>query len=349
MGNNMSYFGMDFYNQIAQGRYSNIVSWSKIGFNTGVVATERDMSPFLTNTSTPANSYAHPTVELAMTIESSSNSDTGLTGMVKTATVTAGADQGSGYHANDIITITQAGGSGGQIKVLTIGGSGEVATFELHACGSGYTAANDLATTVSPAGGTGCLVNITAVSTQSTGVRTATIYYLDDDFLEYTVTVTLNGDTPVKIASNIFRVQNARLVTTGSANNCVGNLSIKNSTSTYGYISAGRTRMRQCLWTVPAGKTLYVLEIAFSAGKQAASQYARFTTKANYDDKSGLVIQRGLFMPFNEVVLANNAYMRELHPPTKLIATTDLKVSVLGSSTDAVDCACALRGYVVTG
>lgn len=337
---------MDYYNKIAESGYSNRVTWSKVGYN-AAVTTEQDMAPWLASGSTPALLYSFPVAELAMTIVSSSNTDTGLTGMIKTYTITAGGDQGSGYHANDIITITQGGASGGQIKVLTIGAGGEIATSELHACGSAYTVANDLATTVSPAGGTGCLVNITAVSTQSTGARTATVYYLDDDFLEYNVTVTLNGDTPVKIASNIYRIQNARLVTTGSGNVPVGNISIKNSTSTYGYISLGKTRMRQCVWTVPSGKTLYISNLAFSSVGQSAAKYTRFTTRANFDDKSGLVLQRGLYMPFHELLQNNTSFTKEFYPPTKLPATTDLKVSAFADSTCIASC--VLRGYVVTG
>jgi hypothetical protein len=330
---------MPYTYDIAEGNIVGHRSWSKIGYNGAIGATEEEMWPV----SAP---YVFPETEVAMTIVSDSNSDAGLTGMVKTYTITAGADQGSGYHANDIITITQAGGTGGQVKVLTIGGGGEVATSELHVAGSGYTVANDLATTVSPSGGTGCLINITAVSTQGVGVRTVTIYFLDHDFIEYTATLTLNGDTPVKIGTNVFRVQNARVVTTGTTLTPVGNLSIKSGATTYGYISAGRTRMRQCTWTVPAGNILYITQIAFSCGDQSASKYTRFTTKANYDNLSGSVIQRGLFMPFNEVVLNNTAYYRELNPPTKLPATVDLKVSCLANAT-AVG-TCSLRGWLET-
>jgi len=79
-----------------------------------------------------------------------------------TVTLNAG---GSGYSVNDTLTITQAGGSLGHLNVDTIGGGGAVATISVKdAAGTGYTVANGLATTVSPAGGTLCTVNITAVT-----------------------------------------------------------------------------------------------------------------------------------------------------------------------------------------
>ena len=178
-----------------------------------------------------------------------------------------------------------------------------------------------------------------------TGAWTVTVYYLNTAFEEKTKTVTLIGKTPVNIATDMYRVQNARVATCGTTGWAIGNLTIASGGITYGYISATKTRMRQCVWTVPAGKVLYVTQIAFSSAKQAAAAYARFTTRANFDDKSGLVLQRGLFMPFHEIITANTAFIRELDPPTKLPATVDLKVSVASSGTDTVDCTCALRGW----
>lgn len=177
-----------------------------------------------------------------------------------------------------------------------------------------------------------------------TGAYTVDVYYLTTAFAEKMVTVTMNGTGAVQIATDIYRVQNARIMTAGTALTAVGNLTIASGGTTYGYISAGRTRMRQCTWTVPAGKTLYITQIAFSCADQAASKYARFTTKANFDNLSGTILPRGLWSPYNEVVLNNTAYWRELNPPTKLPATVDLKVSAMANS--AAVGTCSLRGWL---
>jgi hypothetical protein len=179
-----------------------------------------------------------------------------------------------------------------------------------------------------------------------TGAWTIDVHYLDGAYNEKKVTVIMNGAVAVTIATDIFRVQNARVASTGTANTTVGNITIASGGQTYGYITAGRTRMRQCVWTVPFGKILYVTQIAFSCSDQAASKFVRFTTRANYDNLSGNVLQRGLFMPFNEVTLNNTAYLRELNPPTRLIETTDLKVSAISNS--AAQGTCALRGWLET-
>lgn len=179
-----------------------------------------------------------------------------------------------------------------------------------------------------------------------TGAWTVTVYYLNSAFVEKSKTVTLVGVTPVTIATDMYRVNNARIATCGTAGAAVGNLTIASAGVTYGYISATKTRMRQLVWTVPYGKTLYVTDIAFSSAQQAASKYVRFTTRANYDEKSGLVLQRGLFMPYNEIALNNTAINRELNPPTRLPATTDLKVSVISDAAAVVTG--TLRGWVET-
>jgi hypothetical protein len=178
-----------------------------------------------------------------------------------------------------------------------------------------------------------------------TGAYTVTVYYLTTAFVEKNVTVTMNGTTAVQIATDIYRIQNARIASAGTAKAAVGDLRIASSTPvTYGFISKTKTRQRQCVWTVPTGKTLYITGIAFSCAQQATSKYVRFTTRANYDNLSGAVLERELFMPFNEIALNNTGYFRELNPPTKLPATVDLKVSAIS---DAVAVGtCALRGWI---
>lgn len=49
--------------------------------------------------------------------------------------------------AGDVVEVTQAGASGGQITILTVDGSADVTTFEVTASGSGYFAATGLGVT----------------------------------------------------------------------------------------------------------------------------------------------------------------------------------------------------------
>jgi hypothetical protein len=69
---------------------------------------------------------------------------------------------GTGYTAGDILTIVQAGGSGGTVIVDTVNGSGVIQTITLLSAGSGYSIANGLAVT----GGSGnsATINILAIT-----------------------------------------------------------------------------------------------------------------------------------------------------------------------------------------
>lgn len=183
--------------------------------------------------------------------------------------------------------------------------------------------------------------------TSGTGAWTITIYYLTIAFVEKIVTIDMNGTGAVTVGTDVYRINNARVATAGTALAAVGNISIKSGAVTYGYISATKTRQRQMVWTVPAAKTLYVTHIEYSSSNQnpAKTGGARFTLRANYDEKSNLVLQRGLFMPFKESVLFNSTMVIPLSMPLKFPATTDLKVSVVSLVADTADVVCSLAGW----
>ncbi len=82
-----------------------------------------------------------------------------LAGGITTVTLAGG---GAGYTALDVLTVVQAGGAGGTIRVDTVDGSGVILTFTVTAGGTSYYVANSLSVT----GGTGSAAtfNITVIS-----------------------------------------------------------------------------------------------------------------------------------------------------------------------------------------
>lgn len=78
------------------------------------------------------------------------------TGSIRSATVNAG---GSGYSVGNVLTVS--GGTGGTFVVTSVGASGAVTGVSKTAGGTGYSNSNAAATTVSPAGGTGCTLKTT--------------------------------------------------------------------------------------------------------------------------------------------------------------------------------------------
>ncbi len=82
------------------------------------------------------------------------HADMGATTALRTVAIAAA---GSGYTANDILTI--AAGTGGTVRVLTVDGSGAVTSIQIANPGSGYSAATGAATTGGT--GTGCTITTT--------------------------------------------------------------------------------------------------------------------------------------------------------------------------------------------
>lgn len=180
-----------------------------------------------------------------------------------------------------------------------------------------------------------------------TGALTVRIGYLKSDYTESSVILALNGTTAVPTGAShadIWRINSFRVMTTGTNLAPVGNITLRivSAGATHGYIRAGKTRARSAFYTVPLAKTLYITSIAFSA---AGTKYLIFTTHANYDTATSTILQRGLFHPFSEVALLNSSYTKILEIPTKLPATTDLKVSVVAEAAGSV-ASCHLRGWL---
>ena len=107
-----------------------------------------------------------------------------LNGAMNVVTIGAG---GTGYAVNDVLTVVQVDGSLGTLLVTSVGTLGAVTGVELSTAGTGYSVATGLATTVLPAGGTGCTINISTVGESFASAVTA-CRHANSDW--YTVMVT---------------------------------------------------------------------------------------------------------------------------------------------------------------
>ena len=117
--------------------------------------------------------------------------------------------------------------------------------------------------------------------------------------------------------SSVLRVNSFRVATTGSSGKPAGNISLTNvgGTVTYSYITAGFTRARNSLYTVPLGKTFYMTSIGASI---AGTKYARIIGKSSYNPSNDIASTSGIyFMPFQEVIMLNNSIYKQLEIPLK--------------------------------
>lgn len=181
-----------------------------------------------------------------------------------------------------------------------------------------------------------------------TGARTVCIHYLDGNYAEKHEIITLNGTTVVPtVATDIFRINSFRVLTTGTDGKNTGTISIRNlaDTPVYSQIGPSMNRAMACFYTVPAGKSLVVQSISYSSGFTAAGKVVRFINWATYDNMEKTRLTAGVqFIPYSNVVLMDASYFRSLEPNTVLPEKTDIKVTVQGEAN--AYCAVQLRGYL---
>lgn len=92
-----------------------------------------------------------------------------------------------------------------------------------------------------------------------TGLRAAQIVTMDDDFIEKTSVVVLNGTTPVALTGTHYRVQSIVGVSTGTGEVNEGTITLRQVTTNKvrGVMTPGTGASRSSIYTIPAGKTGY--------------------------------------------------------------------------------------------
>lgn len=183
-----------------------------------------------------------------------------------------------------------------------------------------------------------------------TGARTVRIWYLKSDYSEATTDVILNGTTPVNTSvSDIFRVNNFRILTTGTGYKAAGNISLTSvgGATSYSVILTGFTRARNSIYTVPLGKTYYITSINVGCTKTSSSGVvALITLRATYDNLTGTALTPGLFfMPYAEFNIQDGSFVRQFEEPMKFIAGTDIKFSCTAGQSATVVTS-VMRGWL---
>lgn len=111
-------------------------------------------------------------------------------------------------------------------------------------------------------------INDTAAGT---GGRTVLINGLDGNYDEVAQIVTLNGTTPVSIPTPLLRVNSAILMTAGSNEVNIGNITIRDTATVTAraYLQAGSGITRSSIYTVPNGYTLVINSMVFTINRAA--------------------------------------------------------------------------------
>lgn len=190
------------------------------------------------------------------------------------------------------------------------------------------------------------------VNTTGAGAWKVKINGLLADYSEITEEVTMNGLTIVTTAASFLRINKMWVSACGSGGGVAfGTISAKGTGGSvvYGQISIGFSQSRQLIYTTPLGKSLYITSIRVSSGVgnstgNQKNNYVIFTLRATVDPESGL--KSTIFYPIGEIGNMNGSQELNLEVPTKIPATADLKIGVIGDTAQAVTCTAAIRGWI---
>ncbi len=159
---------------------------------------------------------------------------------------------------------------------------------------------------------------LTAVSTSGSDTSVVTVQGLDNDYNFVEETFTLTGTTPTAAGSTTFKRVNRAFMNTATN---VGDIQIKNGSTVVTQIEAGFGQTLQLLYTIPAGKTGYLLNLNASASKNQVVDIVFFQRPLN-----------GAFRAAATMSLNQGNQTIDFSVPIKFTEKTDLDLRVRGSS-----------------
>lgn len=112
-------------------------------------------------------------------------------------------------------------------------------------------------------------VTLSLVSTSAADTMAVFISGLDENYQEISDLVTLNGITPVNSNIQFYRINQATIVSGENA----GNITISSAGTTYAYIETGLGNSQGIIYSVPAGKSLYIYTTHFTSGTVNPNKY----------------------------------------------------------------------------
>ena len=313
---------------MAEGDITGHTPWLKIGYSPSITTTDSDLwgAGGVINFATAAGQWecvsSDNTQDKGTVIKSSTSTGGSTTALNDTNTDFTAA---TAVAAGDCIIFDDGTGEYGYVTGLT-------GTHQLDVAG-GFSLGGS---------GTGARVYRVVDKSAFTGAQVMKIEYLTTAFATKYEFNVLNGTSAVPtVASDFYRVNSYRMIAAGSTGVPKGSITLRGVSggSTYSYLTAGYTRARNSAYTVPAGKTLYIVQ--FNCGFGSKTDVARIYTRLTQNDGFRTM---GIFYPYTEAVSFGSTIPIPLESPTKVLSGVDLKVSAVGTGNGYA--ACSLRGWL---
>jgi hypothetical protein len=166
----------------------------------------------------------------------------------------------------------------------------------------------------------GSAVTMDLVSSSASDTMQVMVTGLDADYASIFDVVTLNGTGSVTTAKSFYRI-NSAVILTGSN---VGDITISNGGTTYGFIEATLGITQACLYTVPAGFSLYLFRIDANSGTVNGSKY--LTIRNVVTNSAGRTLRVA------EATFQNSQVSYDRQVPFRIAEKTDFQFEAKSSS-----------------
>ena len=165
---------------------------------------------------------------------------------------------------------------------------------------------------------------------------TGVVQGLDSNYNEISEAFTLNGSGVYTTTASFYRVHRAYIT---GANAPAGNINFTIGATTYARITAGENQTLMAIYTVPAGKTLYVDQGTATHGTDTSGAYmtVRFKTRS-----PGSVFRTGV-----KVDVIGSELIFPFNQPLKIPEKTDLQVTAICSKNQNNAMAATFSGILV--
>lgn len=165
---------------------------------------------------------------------------------------------------------------------------------------------------------------------------TVLVQGLDTNYLEVSQEVTLNSSGTATTTQTFLRVFRAYV---SGDTEPTGNITIANGGTTYAQITDGDHQTLMAVYTVPAGKTLYLNRGSISSGTEISNKYitGRLVTRA----------QGKIFRTQAKVTLTNGFIDFDWEVPLQVTEKTDIEARAVASSAANTAVSATFEGILI--
>ena len=163
---------------------------------------------------------------------------------------------------------------------------------------------------------------LSVVSTDAADTMDLLIQGLDGDYNEVTETITLTGTNAVTTTNSFLRVNNAVILSGENAGDITGSYT---STDVF-VVEAGIGVTQACVYTVPAGHSLYLFRIDLTSGTVNPNKYLTYRNRT--DAANGRVLRVA------EATWQEGQQSFDRQVPFKISEKTDFQFEAKSSSGD---------------